>query len=581
MPTVRLLPIVLALLSSAIWGGAAAGAQARQPPASESTKPSTAWGAAPVTPDIQFYLAHGETDACGRGCSEWIVAEGKINANAGSRLRRLLAKLGGRRPPIYFHSPGGSVAGSMELGRLIRLHSLEVSVAHTIALCSRDKALEASCDAQKLSGQAIEAAFDTTVSQCNSGCVLALAGGATRFVPPGVKLGIHDVGFEQGATLPRGVSLGEAKRAAHAGIRSYLREMGIDEALLAAMLAVPFESKRWIGRNEIASFGIDRRERGESVWQFSDTRAPAIKKSFFVHVTGEQPEYVDAQVRLDCGAGQAIRLTFVREHSASEPSDALPHSMGLSIGGRRLELSYRPLSKELDLYSVLTPASTFGATGDSTTLEIPAADFGRPDESISDITLAMDGFARAYATLRKRCDQRASNVIALGPAKPLPFPFGVESQVGYPAVAGHPGAPASLQAAPIPPVQPADQADAAVAPPPEREAAQRGCALQLTDVPERITGRVVGFVSDERATAGTKLVEAELGAKVSPAYLSLQRARVEAYPPRGNWATMAAIPRHLSVRVGDVVELESRHRDASLPCNFIPWTIHRLAGHVE
>jgi hypothetical protein len=30
-------------------------------------------------PEIEFYLARGEADACGRGCNEWIAAEGKID----------------------------------------------------------------------------------------------------------------------------------------------------------------------------------------------------------------------------------------------------------------------------------------------------------------------------------------------------------------------------------------------------------------------------------------------------------------------------------------------------------------------
>src|SRR6266700_5718935 len=109
-------------------------------------------------PDIVFYLARGEADACGRDCNEWIAAEGKIDAGAAQRLRRLLAKLGRRRPPIFFHSPGGSVAGSIELGRLIRGQKLAVSVSHTVARgCDRAKLLDKSCDALKRSGQELEA----------------------------------------------------------------------------------------------------------------------------------------------------------------------------------------------------------------------------------------------------------------------------------------------------------------------------------------------------------------------------------------------------------------------------------------
>jgi hypothetical protein len=44
---------------------------------------------------------------------------------------------------------------------------------------------------------------------------------------------------------------------------------------------------------------------------------------------------------------------------------------------------------------------------------------------------------------------------------------------------------------------------------------------------------------------------------------------------------MAAIPEHTAVKMGDLVELNSRHRDQSLPCHFIPWTINRRVNHVD
>lgn len=55
-----------------------------------------------------FYLAKGEDDACGPGCAEWIAAEGQIEADTAQRLRALLTRLGKRKLPIFFHSPGGN-----------------------------------------------------------------------------------------------------------------------------------------------------------------------------------------------------------------------------------------------------------------------------------------------------------------------------------------------------------------------------------------------------------------------------------------------------------------------------------------
>ncbi len=79
-------------------------------------------------------------------------------------------------------------------------------------------------------------------------------------------------------------------------------------------------------------------------------------------------------------------------------------------------------------------------------------------------------------------------------------------------------------------------------------------------------------------------MEAQLGAKVSPDYFSLTRVMVEIEPAEKgatDRTTMAAIPESLAVKIGDLVELDGRHRDQSLPCHFIPWTINRLIDPVE
>jgi len=67
------------------------------------------------------------------------------------------------------------------------------------------------------------------------------------------------------------------------------------------------------------------------------------------------------------------------------------------------------------------------------------------------------------------------------------------------------------------------------------------------------------------------------GAKISPAYLAL--FRVDAQIDSTGQHTLAAIPADMNVKVGDVVELNSRYRDRSLPCHFIPWTINRVIDH--
>jgi len=585
MPTPRPLAIVLAVLVSAVAGTAAIAAQALPEPA----KASPAEAGVAAMAEIVFYLARGEADACGQGCNEWIVAEGKIDAGAAARLRRLLAKQGHRRPPIYFHSPGGSVSGGLELGRLIRDQKLTVSVAHTIPLgCDRDKPLEKSCAALKHSGQELESEFDQTVALCNSSCVYVLAGGTVRVIPPWVKLGIHDVGLDPDKKPPPGALAEEAKKLAHTRIQEYLRDMGFDKALYTAAIAIPYTSHRFLERDEVVRFGIDRREFGESVWRFVSKPKPEMDKRFFSRTDGDQIRYLDGLASLVCGAGPAIGFALVRQHVASEPANSGQRSVSISMNGQRIDLPYKIPSGEFDTRWASLPASAFDAVGNAT---IGVSGFGpdRSDGSAGSLTLNMDGFSAAFAKFRKSCDESARSPVAVVPstvpqtlpltapwAKPVPFMPGDKTPWGQ----NLPGVPAVLQktpAAPIPPAAKTVQSAAGAAGPPTRaEPIQQSCKSQIAAAPLHLTGRVTDFISDEQALVRTSEVEAELGAKINPAYLSLKRVKVERYPQSDNWATMAAIPENLDVKIGDVVELKSHYRDPSLPCHFIPWTIDRL-----
>src|SRR6266849_4156596 len=113
------------------------------------------------TPPMAFFVAKGEANACGPGCSEWIAADGKIDLAAAQRLRALLSKLGRRKLPVFFNSAGGAVIGAIALGRVIRSQKIEVSVARTIpTACNRDQLRDAACETLMRSGQELASELD-------------------------------------------------------------------------------------------------------------------------------------------------------------------------------------------------------------------------------------------------------------------------------------------------------------------------------------------------------------------------------------------------------------------------------------
>jgi hypothetical protein len=368
----------------------------------------------PAPPDpamarpIAFYLAHGETDACGAGCSVWIAAEGKIDAGAIGRLQHVLAKLSKPLPPLFLHSPGGQVIGSIALGRLIRSRKLTVSVGHTIPLiCDRDPLGTKSCEAQVSSGQTLEARIDSLSAVCASACVYVLAGGSTRLVPPWAVLGIHDVGFVPVAGRPAPTKLAMALGVATADeqLGAYIREMGIDQRLLTEAFAIPFTSVSLLSREDTVRFGLDRREFAETGWQYFDKPAPAVRKSFFVRTDDSRTRYVNGVASVFCprGSDNHSPLSIVREHVSTDSSDiALQPPAGVTLNGQSIAVA-RAFSDKFYVRQGMVPKTAIDSVEDTAALVVPGAELGRQPGPASDVTLNMLGFAQARAKLQEAC----------------------------------------------------------------------------------------------------------------------------------------------------------------------------------
>lgn len=359
-------------------------------------------------PPIAFFVATGPADACGPGCDRWIAADGKIDPDADQRLRRLLARLGRRRLPLFLHSAGGSVLGAIELGTLIRSRNMEVSVARTVpAGCEVQKGLV--CEMRKRSGDVLESELDPGGGMCNSACVLVLAGGAVRSVPPWVRLGVHAIGFD-GVGAGR-AELAAATRSANARIVRYLHDMGIPKALFDASNAVPNASPRFLRRDELVRFRLDTRAFGETGWRFTEQPSATLAKGFFMRTGGTGVAYPEALLRLGCSAQNGVRLTYARERPDSvPPADPLPVS--ITVNGSRIDLPRADKAGNFEMRSAALWPDALPVAADGGAVEISGFDVSGGGDS-GHVVLNMAGFSTAYAKLRSACD-KVDPDIALG-----------------------------------------------------------------------------------------------------------------------------------------------------------------------
>jgi hypothetical protein len=344
--TVRAIFIVIAVVS---LHAAAAQAQERArdehqaaPAAKAGDKPETKTRPEkkqPAAPMV-FFIAKGEPDSCGTGCGEWIAADGKIDAGTPGQLRALLGRIGKRKLPIYFQSPGGNVQAAFAIGRMLRLRGMTASVGRTIPQgCDPAQSREPACDILKRSGRELPGELRTVGASCNSACVYALIGAKVREIAPGASLGIHNISVTRMMIRKtregRIVAISSTKlpgdadgvREGNRKIARYAAEMEVSRALVDAAAAVPNDQLRFLSRDEIARFGIDQRAFAESRWTVQEQKAGRVfigklltEAKVDDAKAGDAKHYRVMQVLLLCGRSGFINVAFARE---LDPSDKI------------------------------------------------------------------------------------------------------------------------------------------------------------------------------------------------------------------------------------------------------------------
>jgi hypothetical protein len=204
---------------------AAGAAQAQTRP------PVGGFGSAPGA--MIFYVAHGGPDACGPGCSDWIAAEGIVQWDTYKRLLAILDRQAGHKFPVVINSWGQSnlnVAAS--IGRILRDRGVDVMVGPTeVGAC--DGKSEADCFTLKRPGGPLDATTKQTGVVCDLACVLMLAGGVHRSLPPGSHVMLTGMSIQN--RLAPNVSKEERDSLSAKftdQFRKYLTEMGVEPALI-------------------------------------------------------------------------------------------------------------------------------------------------------------------------------------------------------------------------------------------------------------------------------------------------------------------------------------------------------------
>jgi hypothetical protein len=408
----RLMLMVVLVLGCA--GTTAAEPRTQKPPQS----------GAPVRqqPFLHIYFAKGEANACGEGCSEWIAVEGRFDRDAAARVNAVLRGHAARRLPVYFQSLGGSGTAAIAIGRQLRRLGFTTGVAATIPRgCTSAQDTSVPCQVAKRSSSPVAAEWRPDAN-CSSACVWALIGGKVRHVPPSARLGVHSGKLMVTRKYPDGrvqlltekqVAVAYKGKAAEidAQTRRYIKDMGVDDALMDAALKVPHESVHYLTRNEIAGYGIDRREFLETPWILIELPSNAVRVQKWIVVArgADRKDYRPSLFALACSTSQWEHARLLHSRGIGDGGQSVTATV--SIGSHKAVLSL--LGRLTSQQNMLDPGSsasvnnvpfdqveTAAAAGAINVVETDPFD---PEAPPRVYDLSTQGLVEGLAMLRNKC----------------------------------------------------------------------------------------------------------------------------------------------------------------------------------
>jgi hypothetical protein len=285
---------------------------------------------------MTFVVATGEPNACGRGCSEWIAAQGQFDDGAAQRFREFLVALAKRDLPIFFNSDGGLVSQAVQIGVLLRENRMTAGVARTVPEgCHLGFPLDDACRRLMQSKREHKAKLYFGGARCGSACVYAIIGASTRHVDPGATLRIHS-------------GLGPEVDKAENSLRRYVMGMGVDPALVDAAADIPSRTFRGLSRGEMERFGIETRGIHETPWfAYNGPAGEFLLLKSVTYPTGNTgDEYRTGTVGLTCSPFHpSIRLIYRQELGPWE--SRTPPRIQVKIGDSLIDLTTLNLEKGL------------------------------------------------------------------------------------------------------------------------------------------------------------------------------------------------------------------------------------------
>ena len=400
------------LFGAALMFCVSGAAYAETPPSSPVSEPAS----------MRFeWIKEGPAEACGDHCREWIAASGPIAAETFQDFLLFTEVRSAKGATIVLDSGGGSVLGSLELGRKIRALSMTTTVGRIVKLPSAP-------------GEEQRGTFSPR-GECASMCAFVLLGGSERKIPGEARILVHQIWpggkrYDAGAESYTAEEIVRIQRDV-GRIARYTVDMGAGiELFEVAMRIPPWERLRALSPDELRRMGLQtitrvaetptsgaitaarlphasvpgRPERGWVYGEGSEENTVLRRHS----LTREGEEIGQFELSLACADGDGrFKVAYLENRTLVDDAPAVQVSdVTVSLGGKRVALAVET-SGPRD-HALQTQASgSFGADQIETLRTDPdsvvVVSTKTSDDVRTLIRLGGTGFAKAYPRLKKDC----------------------------------------------------------------------------------------------------------------------------------------------------------------------------------
>jgi hypothetical protein len=171
----------------------------------------------------------GPVDVCGQNCRTWVSAVGYITADTPREFETFAKDPNVHGAVLALDSDGGSVLGTLALGRAIRSLDMVTTIGKTVTLSA--------------SGNGERRATLAPNGNCESMCAFLLLAGSRRYVPPQAQVLVHQIwlGKKRKQALESSYSAEELNIVQRdiGKLAQYTVEMGGGVELLETALRIP------------------------------------------------------------------------------------------------------------------------------------------------------------------------------------------------------------------------------------------------------------------------------------------------------------------------------------------------------